>query len=326
MSKLNTHVQDFDLVQAMELANLLQLANYQFECYAEQKDWLVGDTHKLIGSKAFDFDPRTRLTSSSPIEYDLLASFWFTEVDFLKVETVPFGFIAQQPETNHIFIVFRGTRESAEWLDDLQFKQVDFLHDPTFGRVSNGFHQIYTRSFDQLNHPLKFVTEVPSDRQASICQTIVRTLQNCPAGAQVFVTGHSLGGALATLAALHIAIDTQFRYPILYTFASPRTGNAKFSQCFRDLNLQVFRIANSEDIVPDIPLASGIMLGPDVTTTMSPAQIKRINSLKRLVAIFTNNLTSQQYEHVGIPLYFTEAKGSISYNHNLETTYREALR
>jgi len=334
MSQLNTPVPNFDLVRAMELANLLQLANSQFEFHENKQDWLPEDTRKLIGSTSFDFDPIKPTNTSSPVEYDLLASFWFTEVNFQvainfhKVETVPFGFIAKQPKTNDIFIVFRGTRESAEWLDDFQFKQVNFLNDPSLGGVSSGFNKIYTHSYDQqLDNHLKSSTPVPpSDRKASIYQTLAYTLQNCPPGSQVFVTGHSLGGALATLATLHTAKSTQFKHPILYSFASPRVGNSKFAQQFRDLNLQVFRIANSEDIVPTAPLASGTIVGSEMTSVMSPAQVKRINALKEFARISTNNLSDQKYEHVGAPLYFTTAKGSISYNHNLEITYREALK
>jgi pimeloyl-ACP methyl ester carboxylesterase len=38
------------------------------------------------------------------------------------------------------------------------------------------------------------------------------------------VCGHSLGGALATLLALDLAASTGFSHPVVYTYASPRTG------------------------------------------------------------------------------------------------------
>ena len=42
-------------------------------------------------------------------------------------------------------------------------------------------------------------------------------------------TGHSLGGALATLAAYDLQAEFAFRKLQVYTFGSPRTGNHAFA-------------------------------------------------------------------------------------------------
>jgi len=61
----------------------------------------------------------------------------------------------------------------------------------------------------------------------------------------IFYTGHSLGGALATLAAT-------LRPPrAVYTFGSPRVGNARFVSLLQ--NLPVYRIASPRDIVAGMP-------------------------------------------------------------------------
>lgn len=68
---------------------------------------------------------------------------------------------------------------------------------------------------------------------------------------QVIVTGHSLGGAVATIIAAHLQ-DRHF--PVhLVTFGSPRPGGAKF----RDrLRVPHHRFVHGMDVVPHMPLAA----------------------------------------------------------------------
>jgi len=65
----------------------------------------------------------------------------------------------------------------------------------------------------------------------------------CPA----FYTGHSLGAALATLAAHHR------RPQAVYTFGSPRVGDAAFLASFG--GTAIYRVVNSRDLVATLPPA-----------------------------------------------------------------------
>lgn len=64
-------------------------------------------------------------------------------------------------------------------------------------------------------------------------------------GLTIWLTGHSLGAALATLAADRLQ-DVQG----LYTFGSPRVGDTAFGEHF---HLPAFRVVNGDDIVASVP-------------------------------------------------------------------------
>jgi len=91
---------------------------------------------------------------------------------------------------------------------------------------------------------------------------------------QLFLTGHSLGGALASFAAMDIAIhllpkvnaiwagrrglgpNDQFDEPCtitMYNFGSPRIGNHTFRSAYNDLVPDSFRLVVDGDLVSDIP-------------------------------------------------------------------------
>lgn len=78
---------------------------------------------------------------------------------------------------------------------------------------------------------------------------------------RVYLTGHSLGGALATLAAFDAAA-TEFASGsveglTLYTFGSPRVGNGAFAAAFDRAVPDAWRVTNANDVIARIPRAIG---------------------------------------------------------------------
>ena len=69
----------------------------------------------------------------------------------------------------------------------------------------------------------------------------------------VWVTGHSLGGAVATLCALDIKSVLNVD-PNVYTYGAPRVGNKGFAQFYDLLVPNTFRIVNGHDLVPRVPI------------------------------------------------------------------------
>ncbi|MFO1462904.1 MAG: lipase family protein [bacterium] len=146
---------------------------------------------------------------------------------------VPIAYIATRGSS--IYLVFRGTKTIVEWLDDADVAQVRYDFVSSGGLTEAGFTKVY----------------------ATIESDLVATVQQLAQSGNfttLYVTGHSLGGALAVLAAPQLAAQTTFTVPVLYTFAGPRAGNPHFvAQTYAPLVTTSWRVVNTNDLVPKLP-------------------------------------------------------------------------
>jgi hypothetical protein len=73
---------------------------------------------------------------------------------------------------------------------------------------------------------------------------------------RVFLCGHSLGGALATLCAFdcRVMLHIPEGRVSLFTFGSPRVGNPSFSRRFAAVGIDSWRICNHSDIIANNPV------------------------------------------------------------------------
>ena len=131
------------------------------------------------------------------------------------------GFVCRDPREGTLFAVFRGTETGN--LDDLL---ANLLVDPVEWRPGIVVHRGYGRTFDELRDPLKEWLLTPSGR--------------------TIATGHSLGGALATLCA------TDFPAAELVTFGAPRVGTDSLHLRPRQPGR---RYVHCCDLVPRVPPA-----------------------------------------------------------------------
>lgn len=125
---------------------------------------------------------------------------------------------------NDCAIAFRGTDDASDWVTNLKIERVD-----QWGcKVHRGF----------------------SGAEKLLNRQIAQVL---PEADRYWITGHSLGGALATLFAVRLT-DARFNVAGLYTFGSPRVGCRCFAQ-HADYVLagRHYRVVHGNDIVPRVP-------------------------------------------------------------------------
>jgi hypothetical protein len=127
-------------------------------------------------------------------------------------------------------LAFRGT---SDWLDlqtDIRARRA---------RVEGGVGKIHSGFF----HAYGLVSERIAQR---LQEPEVKFLP-------LYITGHSLGGALATVALRYLekAEGLKDQIAACYTFGSPRVGNADFES---DIRSPIYRLINFTDIVTFLPL------------------------------------------------------------------------
>lgn len=133
------------------------------------------------------------------------------------------GFVAAQQ--NVAVVAFRGTQTVGNVLTDVETPLVK--HESYPGHVHCGFSEATDEVFP-----------------------IVRALLGIVAkGLPVWITGHSLGGAMATLVSVRLVAEG-FRVPAVYTYGSPRPGDRHFRDGYQ---LPNYRFVNDNDLVPHLP-------------------------------------------------------------------------
>jgi hypothetical protein len=150
-------------------------------------------------------------------------------------------------------LAFRGTLGKGDFLTNLDFPPVDW---PGEGKVHKGFK----RQFDDVWGDVK-------DRLSGI-------------DVPVFYSGHSLGAALATLAAATRFLEGGTPPAALYSFGSPRVGTTAFMHALPDDFLHC-RVVNDRDVVPTVPPRRLIVGLPDFHHVGIPHQIDHEGHLRR---------------------------------------------
>lgn len=148
---------------------------------------------------------------------------------------VYFGF-ALSSDTDSL-IVFRGTQRRMDWLDDLFAVQQDYRVPDArqyYGKIHEGFFNAYQH----------ILTPLPTTLTQQLNPAI-----------PCYISGHSLGAALATLAAIDIALNVpEIRSQLqLYTYASPRVGDPTFATSHSQLVPNSYRVVNLADMIPLVP-------------------------------------------------------------------------
>ncbi|KAG4909771.1 hypothetical protein JHK87_055887 [Glycine soja] len=156
-----------------------------------------------------------------------------------------------------LVVAFRGT-EQTQWKDlrtDLMLVPAGLNPERIGGdfkqeiQVHSGFLSAYDSVRTRIISLIRLAIGYVDDHSESLHKW------------HVYVTGHSLGGALATLLALELSSNQLAKRGAIsitmYNFGSPRVGNKRFAEVYNERVKDSWRVVNHRDIIPTVPRLMG---------------------------------------------------------------------
>jgi len=144
-----------------------------------------------------------------------------------------YGYVGATDDT--IIISFRGSESLENWFDDLDFFQVEYPGIPG-AQVHQGFLYAYSKV------------------QIQVVQKVLALRKRHPTF-PIYVSGHSLGGALSVLCGfdlVHSRIIPSNMISVV-NIGQPRVGNQLWASKFHEYIGTSYRIVNKRDLVPHVP-------------------------------------------------------------------------
>jgi hypothetical protein len=233
---------NFDTGRAVALGNSVAYAYHVYDVEAGNRDQFplaaLPDGYAQVGEVFVN-----ELLLSNAVPPSRLAAVKIGMDELINLNK-PIGIIAASD--SDVVLAFRGTQTGFEWIHNGEFLKTPFTFkdaegaDYTAGQAEAGFTSLYQG----------FTTGTQAG-----APRLMLTLREAVLGKHLTITGHSLGAALATLAAMEAAVSLQGTMTGLsvLTFASPLVGDKTFAGLFDTLIPDSWRIANRPDIVTYLP-------------------------------------------------------------------------
>jgi triacylglycerol lipase len=208
-----------------------------------------------------------------------LAKWGFEEPRFLR-SLLTQGFVARRGDI--VIVAFRGTEpvNADDWLSNVNY------HLRPVDKIPGLIHSGFAKDMDERE----------------IVMPMLDAFTELSAGekTRLFLTGHSLGGALAVLAAALFHFGKGQRIAGVFTYGQPRLSDSAFSTAFdQALGAVTFRYVNDLDVVPHVPptrLPAQVLQAPPHLLDLLRKAKDLPNEIRTAIS---EVIHGEQFSHVG---------------------------
>ncbi|MDQ3813758.1 MAG: lipase family protein [Armatimonadota bacterium] len=228
-------------------------------------------------------------------------------------------YVAKKKSADQYAVAIRGTDWSflMDWIEDFDVLQlVAFPYISTQDaniRISKGSMDGLTTLLGMNGAVIDSQSDAGPDM--SLLQFLMDAALHAPGDIDIFVTGHSLGGALASVLAAWLSYETAQWGHLpgkvnvkTYTFAAPSAGNSNFATYYDNLfGANAWRVYNKLDAVPNAWQTLNV-----ITTYYTPQPLCPL-VFKGLIDLAADFTGSDQYTQ---PTNARELPGEVNPAHN----------
>jgi hypothetical protein len=245
VSNPTTNVDNFEEIVATETMQLITFAHEMYDYWFSQRN-----LHRNLNGWTLNVSA-PRFPNNTPNA--IMNAVYETGAP-------PIGYILESAIDDDgvidVYFVWRGTITVVEWLQNSKFTTIRYYDG---SQVHTGFYELYSQRIGNAG------ILTPRDTVLNYIDSIL-TRASTQQRFRVWCTGHSLGGALATLCCYDIiqrldsanALTNSNISVGMYAHAAPRVGNAQFADYFNSRldNARQHswrgRISNVNDFVPRV--------------------------------------------------------------------------
>jgi len=155
--------------------------------------------------------------------------------------------------TDKALVGFRGTEpgQIKDWITDFRFFKTSYKDH----KIHGGFLGSLKSLLDVPRVHTSYLEKKAFDDGSLVPETFAEKIKEIAADRPLFITGHSLGGALSSVAALYFKLEYGLDTHAIYTFGQPKIGGSELIEFFKSsICSNVFIHVNDEDVVPKVPL------------------------------------------------------------------------
>lgn len=334
-----THIPRPFLTQLAEIANHIYLTGTKRSQSAEFSEGAVA-LRGVLGEMFQNYYLVERFNAATGMMFNTMGPFGA----MIASVTLPNAEAYQNPKycspdsyRYRLFFVFRGTSPGLAYWDDIFTDLKAIKRDSTIGNkkgdICSGFLSTYESCQKEvlerlLPKGIQYLSQQYSIRQATYKQPPKppradgkpnppplppRPWQKFPipdANVEVYVLGHSLGGAVATLCAYDLTCHRPSLNPVLVTFGSPPVGNVDFAVDFQKV------MVNHNQFHPKTGFLRSVRVVAKTTGDFADLVTSGPNFMPNVIHINTK-----------LPLE-TEVAGWISMlkAHSVENSYHKSLK
>lgn len=155
-----------------------------------------------------------------------------------------------------ITLVFQGSQEPEDWMTNMTVKKANYF---------DGKDEVHQGFYDSLQLFLRTVNNKTFNTKNKKAYMLNKDIDFLNKDCKIILTGHSLGGAVATLVACYLNdLGVKKENMSVYTFGAPPVGSKEFCLKYKN-KLDLYRVFNQKDIIPKIERITSLKhLGQEV--------------------------------------------------------------